>query len=127
MCRRKLSAGQIESLHAALKSNKILDEQTRLFYDVFDNTVTDLIPNFVDEVNRLLQPDKRIATPAPKQLTMELRIIAFSRLGIEDTALVARFLRLSLNTIYTYRNKLRSRAIDRDGFDEAIKHIGTII
>ncbi len=125
--RRKLSAGQIESLHTTLKSTKILDEQTRLFYDVFDNTVIDLIPDFVEEVNSLLQPDKRIATPAPRQLTMELRILAFSRLGIEDTALVARFLRLSLNTIYTYRNKLRSRAIDRDGFDEAIKHIGTSI
>ena len=38
-------------------------------------------------------------------------------LGITDTAKLAQVLNLSVNTIYTYRNRLRSRALDRDQFE----------
>ena len=49
-------------------------------------------------------------------LTTELRVLALSRLGIEDASIIARFLGISTNTIYTYRNKLRTRAINRTTF-----------
>ena len=42
---------------------------------------------------------------------------------MDDTATVARILRLSHNTIYTYRNKLRSRAIDRESFDNDMRSL----
>jgi hypothetical protein len=31
---------------------------------------------------------------------------------------------LSINTIYTYRNKAKSRALDRENFEENVKKIG---
>ncbi len=124
-CRRKITAGQIEDLLSFVKSGKTIDEQRREFYDIFDDTFIHIYPNFVSEINALMEPDKRIAVSG-NALTTELRILAFQRLGIDDAAKVARFLGLSLNTIYTYRNKIRSRAINRETFDSDIMNIGII-
>ena len=48
------------------------------------------------------------------------------RLGIDDSTRLSKFLGLSLNTIYTYRNKLKSRAVDRGSFEAEVKKIGLI-
>ncbi len=48
------------------------------------------------------------------------------RLGVDDSARIARLLGLSLNTVYTYRNKLRNRAKDRENFEADIEKIGNI-
>lgn len=104
----------------------MLEEQTQLFYDNFDDVFVKVFPTFVHDVNQLLVPDKRITLPEGSLLNTELRILAFTRLGITDAASVARFLDLSLNTIYTYRNKLRNRAIDRDTFEKNVMEIGKI-
>ncbi len=124
-CRRKITAGQIEDLLSFVKSGKTIDEQRREFYDIFDDTFIHIYPTFVNDVNALMYPDKRIAVTG-NTLTTELRILAFQRLGIDDAAKVARFLGLSLNTIYTYRNKIRSRAVNRDTFDSDVMNIGII-
>ncbi|MDE6415407.1 MAG: hypothetical protein K2K68_00055 [Duncaniella sp.] len=92
---------------------------------MFDDTFIHIYPTFVNEVNALMYPDKRISVTG-NALTTELRILAFQRLGIDDAAKVARFLGLSLNTIYTYRNKIRSRAVNRDTFDNDVMNIGII-
>ncbi len=70
--------------------------------------------------------DRRIVLSDDGRLNTELRILAFMRLGIDDSAKVARFLGLSLNTIYTYRNKLKSRALRRDEFEADVMRIGQI-
>lgn len=121
--RRKLSAGQIDDLHRMLKSGNLMNEQAVLFNNTFDRTTLTLFPDFVEQINALLIPDRRIALTEDGQLTTELRILALARLGIDDTAMIARFLGLSHNTIYTYRNRLRSRALSRDDFMEQIRAI----
>ena len=126
MCRRKLTAGQTEDLMAYIKSGKVLEEARKKFYDVFDEALFHLFPDFVEQVNRLLQPDKKIVTTDPTALTTELRVAAMSRLGIEDAAVIASFLGISTNTIYTYRNKLRTRAINRATIEEDLRHIGLV-
>ncbi|MCM1519291.1 MAG: DUF6377 domain-containing protein [Lachnoclostridium sp.] len=125
-CRRKLTAGQTEDLLAFIKSGKTIEEQRAAFYTIFDDTFIHIYPTFVNDVNELLLPDRKISVTGNTSLTPELRILAFQRLGIDDASKVARFLGLSLNTIYTYRNKIRSRAIDRDNFDRDLMNIGII-
>ncbi|WP_304382321.1 DUF6377 domain-containing protein [uncultured Duncaniella sp.] len=83
-----------------------------------------IFPTYIEDVNKLLQPDKQIVLSSPGILTTELRVLALSRLGIDDAAVIARFLGISTNTIYTYRNKLRTRAVDRASFEEDAKKIG---
>lgn len=123
---RKIKAGQVQDLYQMIESGKILQEQANQFYEVFDKAFFGIYPDFVDRVNELLLPDKQITLPAPGRLTPESRILAFMRLGIDDSARLSKFLGLSLNTIYTYRNKLKSRAVDRASFEAEVKKIGLI-
>lgn len=125
VAKRKLKANQISDLFELLESEKMLAEQSQMFYKIFDNAFIHIYPTFVDDVNKLLQPDKRIEMPEMK-LNTELRILAFLRLGIDDSEQIARFLGLSLNTIYTYRNRMKGRAINREAFDAEVMRIGAI-
>lgn len=121
--RRKLVAWQVASVKDMLESQVLNDDHDEMQNLTFDNTIFNLYPDFLQQVNALLIPDRRIET-AEGRLTTELRVLAFSCLGIDDTAVVARFLRLSHNTVYTYRNRMRQRALDRDTFDRSIQQIG---
>lgn len=124
--RRKLAAGQVDDLLNIIKSGKMIEEQRKKFDDIFDDAFLAIYPTFINDVNALLVPEKRIVAPAKNVLTTELRVLAFTRLGVDDTAQVARFLGVTLNTIYTYRNKLRNKAIHRDTFDADVMKIGII-
>ena len=124
--RRKLAAGQVDDLLNIIKSGKMIDEQRKKFDDIFDDAFLAIYPTFINDVNALLAPEKRVVIPAKNVLTTELRVLAFTRLGVDDTAQVARFLGVTLNTVYTYRNKLRNKAIRRDTFDADVMKIGII-
>lgn len=121
---RKIKVGQINDLLSMIESGKVIREQLQSFYEVFDEAFLAVYPNFVEEVNSLLEPDKQITSVEAGNLGMELRIVAFMRLGVDDSAQIARFLGLSLNTIYTYRNKVKTRAKNRATFEQDVRNIG---
>lgn len=122
LCRRKIIAGKTEELLEFIKSETVLDEQRKKFFDVFDRAFLQLFPDFVSDINLLLLDDRQIVT-TDNSLTTELRIVALACLGIEDPTKVASFLGVSTNTIYNYRNKIRSRAKDRSSFVYDLKQI----
>ena len=81
-------------------------------------------PEFRARVNELLQPDQRFAPIAEgASLSAELRMLALMITGITDSTRLARFLGLSLNTVYTYRTRLKGRALDRENFEEKLRKI----
>ena len=123
LSKHKIAAGQTEQLLEFMRSGKVINQQREKFFDVFDKAFHKLYPDYVEQVNSLLQPSKRISVSTPGDLTTELRVLALSRLGIEDAQAIARFLGVTPSTVYTYRNKLRNRALDRETFDEAVKQI----
>ncbi|MDO4320348.1 MAG: DUF6377 domain-containing protein [Bacteroidales bacterium] len=123
---RKIMANQTRDLYQDVESGKILRRQAEKFFSVFDESVFNIYPDFVNDINALLQPDKRIILTEPGVLTPELRIAAFMRLGVNDSNRIAKFLGLSLNTVYTYRNRMKSRALRRDTFESDILKMGDI-
>ncbi len=126
LANRKITAGQTDELLKMVKSPKFIDEQSREFYSVFDDAFLHLYPDFVAEINRLLRPDQQIRLADGELMNSDLRILAFTRLGIDDANRVAQILNFSVNTVYAYRNRLRNRAINRDTFEADIMRIGTI-
>lgn len=102
---------------------KILHRQADIFQRLFDTAFLNTYPCFVERLNSLLLPDKTFQVPADGQLTPELRVTAFMRIGVDDCNRIARILRLSLNTVYTYRNRTRQRAADRDTFMASLMKI----
>ena len=125
LANRKISAGQIDELYKLTKSNKFIEDQSVEFYQAFDEAFLHIYPNFVDSVNALLRPEERITLGDNENLNTDLRILAFMRLGIDDTNRVAQILNLSVNTIYAYRNRLRNRAINRATFEQDILAINS--
>lgn len=123
---RKISAGQVDDLYKLTKSGKFVEEQSADFYKVFDDAFLHIYPNFIESVNSLLRPEERIVLADDEQLNSDLRILAFMRLGIDDTTRVAQILNFSVNTIYAYRNRLRNRAINRATFESDIMAIGSL-
>lgn len=122
---RKLSTGQVDDLYRMTKSGKFVEEQSQEFYNVFDNAFLHLYPDFIERVNELLRPDCQIELQPGEILNTDLRILAFMRLGIHESSQIAQVLNYSINTIYSYRNRLKSRAISRDTFEERIASIGS--
>ncbi len=112
-----------EELARELKSAHFGNENAQLFYENFDSAFLNIYPNFVDEVNKLLQDDGKIEVKQGKRLTTESRVLALIRIGITDNQSIANILRASLTTIYTYRSKLKARSLNKDEFESQVKCI----
>lgn len=123
---RKITAGQIEELQALIKGGSMRLEQNKMFANMFDNAFLSVYPDFVSQANRLMKPDAQLPETEDTTLNPELRILAFLRMGITDSQRMARFLGVSINTIYTYRNRLKNRAINRETFEADLMTIGAI-
>ena len=124
---RKIKAKQTADLLTAISSYKLAEEEAANFYIRFDKAFIDLYPNFVEEFNQLLLPEKQIVLPAPNSLTKELRIYALMRLGITDGQELATLLFYSTQTIYNYKTAIRKRAKDLTTFDAAINRLCNVI
>jgi len=119
---------KLDELYTELKSTEAINNGIRLFHQNFDIAFLNIYPDFITEVNKLLNPEERFSIQdegATKHLTTELRILALIRLGIADNQEIADILRSSITTIYTYRSKIKARAIDKDTFENSIRQIAT--
>lgn len=114
---------RLKELKVQLKSPHFDYENATLFYQNFDSAFLNIYPNFIEEVNNLLANGDTIETKDEHQLTRELRILALIRLGITDNKEIASILRASIATIYTYRSRLKARAINKDSFEDDVKRI----
>lgn len=112
----------IQQILAALRSNEFIEAERRSICQEFDTMFLGLFPDFVEQLNALLEPGKRFSEHLPEgTLSNELRVFALIRLGITDSAAIASFLRKSLSTVYNYRVKARNAAIgDRNSFESRI-------
>lgn len=123
---RKIAANKVDDLYKIIKSGKFVEEQSKQFYEVFDNAFLHIYPKFVESVNDLLRPEMRIKLKEGELLNTDLRILAFMRLGIKESTRIAQVLNYSVHTIYTYRNKLKNSAFERDNFENDIMKISSI-
>ena len=111
------------ALQKKLESSEFIDSTIKEFYAKFDEAILRIYPDFPDKVNALLKPGEEIRLKPGELLNTELRIQALIRIGISENAKIAEFLRCSITTIYTYRSKLRRRALNPEGFEEAVFRI----
>lgn len=122
---RKINAGQTNELLKTISSGKLTSQDDNdEFYKLIDNAILDIFPHFIQRINTLLQPDKQVELTPDHRLTPELRIYAFVRLGVDQSSRIAQILGYSVNTVYSYRNRMRNRAIDRDNFDSQVAALG---
>ena len=116
----------LDDILRVLKSDAYIDTERKTLYDEFDATFLGVFPDFVNQLNSLLREEGRIGQDLPPgKLSNELRIFALIRLGVTESAQIARFLKKSPSTVYNYRVKLRNAAAcDRDEFEKRLMEIG---
>ncbi len=113
---------KIEELYKEIRDTDYLNQISENYLKQFDLAFLNICPNFVCEVNKLLTPDNQFEL-RKDSLTTELRILALLRLGINNNQKIAEILNSSITTIYTYRSKMKARAINKDTFEADIASI----
>jgi tetratricopeptide (TPR) repeat protein len=120
---RKLTAkmyGDIETIVNNLDPKKEREE----LYISFDKVFLKLFPDFVNKFNSLFNKDDRIILKDNQLLNIDLRIFALIRIGISDMEKISKILGYSVNTIYTYKTKIKNKSIvENDEFERLIKEI----
>ena len=122
---KKLQRGQVaELLKMTHLSNDIVTVEVQELYANFHSAFLHLFPNFVESLNALLLPEEQIVLKPDELLNTELRIFALIRLGIKDSSQIAELLHYSVNTIYNYRSRVKTKArVSRDDFEDLVAKI----
>ena len=108
-------------LKELIKSDSLVEDEQQRFLSQFDKAFLDLHPQFVERFNAMLRPEARIELRRRDTLTTELRIFALIRLGVSDTAEIAKFLNYSTATIYNYRSRVRNTSIyNKEEFEQRL-------
>ena len=105
-----LASKQYAGMQKLVDAVNIKTERNELLKG-FDTVFLRLFPNFIVQFNELFRPEDRIALPDGQLLTTELRIFALIRLGITDSEQISRMLGYSINTIYTYKTRVKNRSL----------------
>ena len=93
-----------------MKSVNLKKEREALYLS-FDKIFLRLFPNFIPEFNAYFREEDKIIPKDKDSLNIELRIFALIRLGIHDHDQIARILEYSVNTIYTYKTRVKNRSV----------------
>ncbi|AFD07959.1 DUF6377 domain-containing protein [Solitalea canadensis] len=96
-------------------------------YHGFDKVFLRLFPHFITDFNSLFKDDDQIKLSGIELLNTELRIFALIRLGITDNEKIAQILDFSVNTIYSYKTRIKNRSlVPNEAFEDRIMAIKAI-
>lgn len=122
---RKIVYRKMDEIIAVVNDINLKKEKDELLKN-FDKVFLKLFPNFVEEFNNLLENDYRITLKENELLNTDLRIFALIRMGIHDTEKIAEILEYSVNTINTYKTKIKNRSlVPNELFETRIMEIKT--
>lgn len=123
----KVKSKQYDDLKNLYKEYDSKFERDNMFSS-FDKAFLILFPNFIDEYNKLFNPEDQVGMDGNGNLSTELRIFALLRLGFSDIEQIAKFLNLTVKTVYSYKWKIKAKTIiPKEDFERrimAIKKLG---
>ena len=123
---KKLSSKRYEDAQAAVKNLNLENERQQLFH-TFDKVFLRLFPDFIKKFNLLFNDGEEIVIAEGQLLSTEHRIFALIRMGIHDNDRIAKLLGYSVNTIYSYKNRIKNRSfIANDEFEDRIMEIEAV-
>jgi hypothetical protein len=123
---QKLQTKKIEDIRYAVNAINPHHEREELYFN-FDKIFLKLFPDFVVLFNSYFNSEDRITLKENQLLNTELRIFALIRLGIHDAEKIARILGYSVNTIYAYKNRVKSKSsVPNELFEQKIMEIKSV-
>jgi len=107
---RKIREKKTEQIRDIVNQINLKAEREEL-YGSFDQIFLKIFPNFVSKFNTFFRDEEKYMIEENAPLPPEFRIFALIRLGISDNEKIAQFLGYSINTIYTYKTRLKNKMI----------------
>lgn len=121
----KLAHKKVDDIKYLVSTINPTHEREELYVN-FDKIFLKLFPDFVTIFNSWFELENRVVLKEGQLLNTELRIFALIRLGIHDAEKIARILGYSVNTIYAYKNRVKSKSmLPNDRFEEKIMEINS--
>lgn len=121
----KLVAKKMDDLRFIVDNINLKREREELSFS-FDKVFITLFPDFVSTFNSFFNQEDRIVLKEGQLLNTELRIFALIRMGINDTEKIAKILGYSVNTIYAYKTRMKTKSIlPNESFEQRIMDIKT--
>jgi tetratricopeptide (TPR) repeat protein len=123
---RKAKSGSVDELLRLLDQVDIPSERHE-FFATFDRIFLKLFPDFVEAVNAMFSQEDQIRPKSRGSLNPQLRIFALMRLGINKNEMIAGILQYTVNTVYTYRFRAKSKAlVPSEDFEQRIMGIQVV-
>jgi hypothetical protein len=114
---------EIRSLIARINLRKEKEE----LIQHFDHAFLKLFPNFVTVFNSMFREEDQQVLEEDELLNTDLRIFALIRMGIHDNEKIAHILQYSVNTITTYKTKIKNRSIvPNEEFEKRVMEIKAV-
>jgi hypothetical protein len=93
----------------------------------FDKVFLKLFPDFIQRFNDMFRDEDKIQLKDNELLNTDLRIFALIRMGIHENEKIARILEYSVNTINTYKTRIKNKSlVPNDEFEQRIMEILTV-
>lgn len=123
---QKLIQKKYEEIRFVMSKIDLKKEREELYYS-FDKVFLKLFPDFVEIFNSYFEEENKIVLENDQLLNTELRIFALIRMGVTDSDKLAKILGYSVNTIYSYKNRIKSKSfLPNDEFEKKIMEIEAI-
>ncbi|NCA84113.1 MAG: hypothetical protein EOM83_00890 [Clostridia bacterium] len=123
---RNIDNRRYENLQQAVDKLNIKKERLLLFQN-FDKIFLSIFPDFVEGFNALFKPEDQVELTEDGAMNTDLRIFALIRMGITENEAIAKILNFSINTIYSYKNRIKTRSIvTNNEFEDYIMAIRSV-
>jgi hypothetical protein len=118
-----IKLGKYNDVNTILNNIHIEEEKGQL-YNTLDTVFLTMFPNFIAAFNGLLKKEDQIWPKSGETLNATLRIFALMRLGVNDLEAIAKILDYSVSTVYTYKMRIKAKAlVPADDFEQKIMDI----
>jgi hypothetical protein len=118
-----IKLGKYKEVNLFLNNVHIEEEKGNL-YNMLDTVFLTMFPNFLTSFNALLKKEDQVWPKSGETLNATLRIFALMRLGINEHEAIAKILDYSVSTVYTYKMRIKSRAlVPANDFEQKIMEI----
>ena len=123
---QKINDRKIDEIKFLVNNINLRREKEDLLRN-FDKAFLKLFPHFVERFNSLFKPEDKIELKDGEILNTDLRIFALIRMGIHDISKISQILEYSVNTINTYKTKIKNKSlVPNEEFEQKIMLIESV-
>ncbi len=123
---QKLNDRKLDEIRSLITKINLRKEKEELIQH-FDHAFLKLFPNFVTVFNSMFREEDQQVLEEDELLNTDLRIFALIRMGIHDNEKIAHILQYSVNTITTYKTRIRNRSIvPNEEFEKRVMEIKAV-